>query len=313
MIRDTESQLRFVEKLRKAEDPVDLAIAALTPALEAYWDGIATDAMRELLVQVLDLPDDNFSGVPDPVSSDSAVEESKAAEDLALSLLASLRLRLSAPPPPGVLAAAGNLAKRLARAGARQAALRLDLSASGGISRIAEAAGDLAFTVRAHLTPERLEALKKHVQVLIRSRSTRQVPIRRTEWVEEARKLLGFPSAPWMTIGVEGWAVRWRSIGTLEGARQAGVTVLVAWNPLDHRTSSFCRWIYGRRLSVTRATEQVDRYLSAVRADDVLSAFEAWPLLRISPSMTEEDFEGLAASVGLPPYHAHCRTEARPV
>lgn len=310
--RSGDNAIRFLSKLLKAQDPIDQALSILVPLLEDHWNKIAEDALRQLFERVTSLEDSTLSNVPDALVRDRIDDQDEAVQDLVLALVGALRLRLATPPPDTVLRVAERLTRRLALEGARLGSLELELGSPGGAARLLEGSDDLAFAVRARLAPARLRALTEHVRLLVTNRPRRQLPLRRRDWMQEARDLLGIPASSWLPIGVEAWAVRWRSIGAVQAAQQSGVRRLVARNPLDHRTSTFCRWVHGRVILVEDAQDQLDRYFEAMRADDADAAFSAWPLLQIRSSDGPKEFEAYAEGIGLPPYHPRCRTEPVP-
>lgn len=126
---------------------------------------------------------------------------------------------------------------------------------------------------------------------------------------------------------VDAWAYRQNSIGVFLAAQAAGVRVLIARNPLDDRTTPFCRWVHGKPVSIERAARQVARMREAVEARDRDRMVDAWPMLNLSKkAMTaaradlrqdrapgarisdQEIYRRFFLKVGLPPYHWRCRT-----
>lgn len=303
-------RMALLIKAHGTTDPIDLAIAVLSGSLQRHWDAQVRAALDELLDRVSSLADDRVSSVLDPLERDSLLEQSKAATDLAAALILALELRLATPPPAPVLAASREAATRLVLEGASHVGLTGARGIGSTAAVLQEASDDLSMTMRARLTGTRRKELQDDILRLVTNRRVRVVPVRLSEWREGVEDLLGAPAKTWVPLAIEDWAVRWRSIGSLEAAEKEGLSLLYALNPLDHRTSTFCRWLHGRPIEVAEARGQVDSYLEAMRAGDAEEARRAWPLLALKPGMTDKDFELLEQKIGLPPYHGRCRTQA---
>lgn len=144
---------------------------------------------------------------------------------------------------------------------------------------------------------------------------------------EDLDRVLADPSGALSKAIVDSWGYRIYNIGIFDAADAAGVTALVAINPMDDRTTPFCRWVHGRVIRMDRARRQVREFRAAVAAEDREGVIRAWRFISMSkagmrrakadiaqdraPGARIRDSEVFAryfASVGLPPYHWYCRT-----
>ena len=110
---------------------------------------------------------------------------------------------------------------------------------------------------------------------------------------------------------------RWRNVGAAIVAQRLGKTLVAFNNPPfgpDARTSSFCRWVHGRKLD-PRALDTQVRRVRAGRSPEGIR--EAWPFVGNFPvSAGPDEFARRANTLmpeglGLPPYHFGCRTQVR--
>lgn len=139
---------------------------------------------------------------------------------------------------------------------------------------------------------------------------------------EELRALLGAASPrQWIPFVADQWSYRWFNIGQFLAARDAGFTLIQAINnpPYgpDVKTTPFCRWVHGRLIDVAGAENQIRRHVRASLAGDIGAVMMNWPLL--SSNVAQDETPGGEARfaltfrrLGLPPYHARCRTVAVP-
>lgn len=135
---------------------------------------------------------------------------------------------------------------------------------------------------------------------------------------EELRAILGAASPrQWVPFVADQWSYRWFNIGRFLSARDDGFTLIQAINNPprgpDERTTPFCRWVHGRIIDVSRVEDQIRRHVRASLAGNIGAVMANWPLL----SGADANDEGPSAEarfalnftrVGLPPYHARCRT-----
>ncbi len=136
------------------------------------------------------------------------------------------------------------------------------------------------------------------------------LPEGKAPWPERLVKV--FDDATGSELLADSWAYRWDRIGEVLALEAAGVTYAIARATIDDRTTAFCRWVDGRRVSVRRLVQRVERYTEAVRIGDAGKAAAAWPLLSWKRGATPDDFRGDFARLGPPPYHRRCRTKLGP-
>ena len=140
------------------------------------------------------------------------------------------------------------------------------------------------------------------------------------------------PGAALSQLIVDAWAYRQFNIGIFEAAKAAGVRALIAVNPMDERTTPFCRWVNGKVIRMERIDRQLARFRKAVADQSREGVIEAWPFISMSKKAMKAAKEDIAqdrapgarvqdaevfrrffVSVGLPPYHWRCRTVVRPI
>lgn len=133
-----------------------------------------------------------------------------------------------------------------------------------------------------------------------------EIAIRATSWRTAFEGTLGSAWSTWGPPTVDVWAYRWYSMGRFLAGEQNGVRRWVAQNPLDARTTRFCRWVHGKVISSRRVRQQIRRYHSAVINGDVRRMRSIWSLSE--PDRGVGRFRAFFQSSGLPPYHFFCRT-----
>lgn len=313
--------------LGKADIPEVAAITAIiTPLAEAHWEGVAGDAIAELEAGLLALEDE----LPTPDIDALARDDRRRGllRELVAAFLLSLQVGISAPFSPARQEAVRSASRRLALQGARSLGLTLDPSQGPAQAAIAASERDLIVILQGRLSG-RLRGVEAHVTEFLTNRAARTLapaaPLptltgaatSRQAWRTQLRGLLGLEGAPWVPQSVDVWAYRWFNVGAFLGARQAGVSTLIAVNnpPAgpDARTTPFCRFVHGRVISIGRAQLQVDRYVRASLQADGDGMMSAWPLLssRAARNGDAQDFQRSFVSLGLPPYHFFCRTTIR--
>ena len=103
-----------------------------------------------------------------------------------------------------------------------------------------------------------------------------------------------------------------REIGRVSGYEQAGIEIVKIKAVLDERTTQICRRMHGRIISVKTLRKQVDKYLDTCRTKDKEKIKKAWPWWDDSKaeklSMKDIQRNIKKGKIGLPPYHARCRT-----
>lgn len=154
-------------------------------------------------------------------------------------------------------------------------------------------------------------------------RLRRELEDQRQAEVDRLRERLGDRAGHLSDAITDAWAFRLFNIGVLLAAEAAGEVELVAVNPMDERTTPFCRWVHGRVIGIRAARDRVEAFSAAVRGGDRLAIISAWPFISQSRRGLDEirrenggslvnGFRTFFASVGLPPYHWRCRTMAVP-
>ncbi len=154
-------------------------------------------------------------------------------------------------------------------------------------------------------------------------RLRRELEDQRQAEVDRLRERLGDRAGHLSDAITDAWAFRLFNIGVLLAAEAAGEVELVAMNPMDERTTPFCRWVHGRVIGVRAARDRVEAFAAAVHGGDRLSIISAWPFISQSRRGLDEirrenggslvnGFRTFFSRIGLPPYHWRCRTMAVP-
>ncbi len=100
---------------------------------------------------------------------------------------------------------------------------------------------------------------------------------------------------------------RSREFGKVSAYEKAGITEVKIVAVIDHRTSAICRFLNGKVIEVNKLVKQ---------RDNLMNAKSVKGIKKLAPWYTDKQvsvFEGknpdkIPSSVGLPPYHARCRT-----
>lgn len=173
------------------------------------------------------------------------------------------------------------------------------------------------------ITPALAESVRKWQEGRREDGSLPSVDVE--DWRRDLEAAIVDPRGTDSTVITDAWAYRANSIGVFLAAKEAKVDVLVAQNPLDERTTDFCRWVHGKVIKVDRVEALVTRFLEAAKEGEPDNVVEAWPLFRTSQKALREAkariqgsteravsnsevFRRFFARVGLPPYHWRCRT-----
>jgi hypothetical protein len=104
-----------------------------------------------------------------------------------------------------------------------------------------------------------------------------------------------------------------REIGRVAGYEQAGVTAIRVRARIDHNTTQICRRLHGHIIATKDLRKQVDRYLAACETKDKEKIKGSWPWwndkkAKSLQTVDDVNAEVAAGNIGLPPYHARCRT-----
>lgn len=311
--------------LRKADhgDPdVERIIRLIELAVARHWERRAEEMARDCEARIQALADE----LPTP-DVDVLVDEPRRArvlKDLVAGLILALEQRAEAPLPAGLQGTIREAARALAAGGAQRAGLELAFDEAATQAALSAAERDLGLMLAGRVA-ERFERLEALLERVLTSRTARlpgtgapglpDLPGVALTWEgfgASLRDLLGTEARTWANRVVTAWAYRWNSVGAFLAARAAGVALFVVNNPPrgpDSRTTPFCRWVHGRRISMGRAGLQLDHYVRAIRMGDREGAIAAWPLLPAARvNSADADDNALAfASLGLPPYHWLCR------
>jgi hypothetical protein len=109
-------------------------------------------------------------------------------------------------------------------------------------------------------------------------------------------------------------ATKIREIGRLAGYKQAGVSVVRVKARLDERTTEFCRRVHGHVISIEALENHVANYLNACKTNDKDAIKASWPWWSDKDAKRKLTSAGAInrqiknGTIGLPPYHARCRT-----
>ncbi|WP_143005579.1 hypothetical protein [Desulforhopalus singaporensis] len=109
-------------------------------------------------------------------------------------------------------------------------------------------------------------------------------------------------------------ATKTREIGRVSGYEQAGIKTVRIKAHLDEKTTEVCRRMHDQVIEVTYLNRQMDKYLAACETKDKEKIKASWPW--ISDAQAERSLassKGIKrqikrGKIGLPPYHARCRT-----
>jgi len=108
-------------------------------------------------------------------------------------------------------------------------------------------------------------------------------------------------------------ATKVREIGRVAGYEKAGVEVIRVKARLDDKTTRICRKLHGQVIEVKAVRKQVDRYFKQVQAKNKEGVKRVWPWVtdkQADKIKTQPQVDKLVerGKIGLPPYHARCRT-----
>lgn len=131
--------------------------------------------------------------------------------------------------------------------------------------------------------------------------------------IEEAMTGVVRRSRSYWNFFADHTATKMREIGRVSGYEQAGVKIVRVQAWIDDRTTEICRALNGQVISVRRLRQFTDNYLEASASKDKDAIKEAWPWLTESQGRKLQDPQAREEAVrdgkvGLPPYHARCRT-----
>lgn len=157
-----------------------------------------------------------------------------------------------------------------------------------------------------------LKAPEKAKLTVHKRKDGRDGALDRRDWVETLARDLSVPRQLTQTI-VDTWAYRWYGLGAMMAERARGQTAIVAYNNPpsgpDSKTTPFCRWVHQRVIRIETTIRRIGRYRDLLQRGQDIEAFdEFWSF--DTPDRAP-DFRRHFADVGMPPYHARCRTVPR--
>lgn len=108
-------------------------------------------------------------------------------------------------------------------------------------------------------------------------------------------------------------ATKTREIGRVAGYEKANVKTIRVKARLDDKTTTICRKLHGQVISVEVLRDQVTRYMKQVDKKSKSGVKKAWPWIteKQAKKLTTQaqlDTAVDKGKIGLPPYHARCRT-----
>lgn len=127
-------------------------------------------------------------------------------------------------------------------------------------------------------------------------------------------KALGEKPDSYWNLLADHTATKTREIGRVSGYEKAGVEVVRVKARLDDKTTAVCRRLHGQVIAVKDLRKQVSNYLNACETMDKEKIKSSWPWIsdkdaeRKLSSKRGIDKQIRAGNIGLPPYHARCRT-----
>lgn len=111
----------------------------------------------------------------------------------------------------------------------------------------------------------------------------------------------------WRSVA-NGLATRTREIGRVSGYERSDIRHVKIKAIMDDRTTTVCRHLHGRVLTVVGLRGQAEAWMEASSRGNRLAAFEAWPFYGDDVDLSQTPTKDLQG-IGMPPYHhGNCRT-----
>lgn len=287
--------------VKAGTDPTAAVAQIVQPVAERRWRRASRDALLALLAELEAARARDEGKAPAGAGGPAGA---RLLGLLAAAALADFAGRLEAPLSPEEQRIVRSASERLLLQGADGLDQPFDTASGAYAEALAAAERDLL-----QVLIGRLDVVRIDVESIVRQGLAGTLAPAEVE--AQLKALLNAPGTDWISRSVEAWAFRWRNVGSIDAAQQAGILRLrVVNNPPrgpDAKSTPFCRWMHGRTISVAQAAEQTRRYQQAVLAGDTAGARAAWPLLDRARLSREADFPLTEATVGLPPYHFGCR------
>lgn len=292
-IPEVEEILRVVSRIARRywKRKIDKAVEFLIREIEAYERRYGAAAVDEIEV----------------LRSKGSFDQSNALSEEASALLALIKDRLDCPFSDVEATAVKEAARDLLDTGAEI----LGFIPSHRSPKLPlRAQRELSLLLRGRAEFRGVE-LTEFLKGLLSSNAQRQALAAGGSARQQLQALLGSQWTSWGEQTVDAWAYRWHNIGRFEAGRRAGVEFWVARNPLDQRTTQFCRWVHGKAVRARRIEASLRTFYRAIDSGDVRALRSSWPLE--DPGKSVARFRRIFANVGLPPYHFRCRTVIVPV
>lgn len=170
---------------------------------------------------------------------------------------------------------------------------------------------DLLFWVGSHYDDNLSEAFKATLQDFFNAGYTRD---EMAKLLKHHFKDLGEKSDAYWDLLADHTCTKTREIGRVAGYEKAGVEVIRIKAHLDERTTEVCRRLHGQVVAVKAMRSHIDTYLAACATKNKEKIKAAWPW--ITDEWSEKNLTNPKAVqrqvrrgvVGMPPYHARCRT-----
>ena len=146
-----------------------------------------------------------------------------------------------------------------------------------------------------------------------------EAAIKRRQAIDDVREKMKDTRGALTGYIVDTWGYRTFNLGVFLAARASGVKELVARNPLDERTTPFCRWVHGKTVKIEQISKNVDAFLQASKGLDREAIIKSMPFIAQNPGALKKlradnggslqlGFRRHFVNVGVPPYHGRCRT-----
>lgn len=324
-------RVRTCRCLKQDIPEVEAVIAALTPRLEHWWVEAIEDILRrsDLLLGVESI-------LANPLTDIEALVGNESSGRTRIEIEAELTRLLTQQLRDAVTSFAPALVAEIEEA---RSTLLTDAAIAIGLSLSIE---QLA-AIEQRLGPLRAGAVQDLQTLMVGRIDTRAAEVRASvgrlvrasvrpsaalaapeasavaqTLREELKAILGASSPrQWVPFVADQWSYRWFNIGQFITARDEGLTLIQARNNPprgpDAKTTPFCRWVHGKIIDVGRAEEQIREHVAASLAGNIDRLMANWPLLsKKVATETGESADALFAlsfrKLGLPPYHARCRT-----
>jgi len=126
-------------------------------------------------------------------------------------------------------------------------------------------------------------------------------------------RTLGDKGSAYWDLLADHTVTKTREIGRVSGYEKAGIEVVRVKARLDSKTSETCRRLHGTVIAVMDLRRQVEQYMAACESGSKEKIKAAWPWWSDAQAenLTSQNAinrQVARGKIGLPPYHARCRT-----